>query len=121
MGEAALPTKIIVALLWRDMLNICYVWVEVQMQSSKYIFTLYTMEMKRKKGGVAHVAQRKNLDGSEVDKEEPPNMSDINELLSYLGGSIDQEELSGGKVFTPQRTVTTDNNHNEKEMQKLVK
>jgi hypothetical protein len=90
-------------------------------QSSKYIFTLYTMEMKRKIGGVAYVAQRKNLDGSEVDKEEPPNMSDINKLLSYLGGPIDQDELSGGKAFTPQRTVTTDNNYNEKEMQQLIK
>lgn len=54
-------------------------------QSSKFIFTMYTMEMRRKIGGVAYVAQRKNLDGSEEVSQEPPNIADINKLLHYLG------------------------------------
>jgi hypothetical protein len=92
-------------------------------QSSKFIFTLYTMEMKRKIGGVAYIAQRKNLDGSEVEKEEPPNISDINQLLSYLGGPINQGVVSGDNESTTQQpisTESTDANYNEREMQKLI-
>ena len=53
-------------------------------QSSKIIFTMYVMEMKRKLGGVAYVAQKKNLDGSNLDVEKGPCISDINNLLNYL-------------------------------------
>lgn len=52
-------------------------------QSSKFIFTMYTMQMKRKLGGVAYVAQKKSSDGSVGEREELPNTHDINKLLNY--------------------------------------
>jgi hypothetical protein len=80
------------------------------------------MEMKRKVGGVAYAAQRRNKDGSEVEKEEPPNISDINDLLSYLGKPVNQDDLTSDKVSFSQRTAeSTENLCNEREMVKLIK
>ena len=51
-------------------------------QNAKFIFTMYTMEMRRKLGGIAYLAQRKQYDEQVID--ESSNIKDINELLSYL-------------------------------------
>ena len=52
-------------------------------QNSKFIFTSYTMEMKRKLGGVAYLAQRR--DPENICDDNPPKIKDVNELLKYLG------------------------------------
>ena len=54
-------------------------------QNAKFIFTMYTMEMRRKIGGVAFLAQRKGYDNESID--DAPSIKDINELLSYLDSS----------------------------------
>ena len=79
-------------------------------QSSKFIFTLYNMEMKRKIGGVAYIAQKKNLDGSDVDSEVAPSIGEINSLLEYLRIP---PSISG--------SGTSAQIHDEREMQQLIK
>ena len=46
-------------------------------QNAKFIFSMYTMEMRRKIGGVAYLAQRKDYD--EQSNVDTPNIKDINE------------------------------------------
>ena len=58
-------------------------------QSSKYIFTLYVIEMKRKTGGVAYVAQKKKLNGFPIEDDKLPTVGDINNLLLYLNNTTD--------------------------------
>lgn len=93
-------------------------------QSSKYIFSCYTMEMKRKMGGVAYIAQRKNLDGSSMENEISPNVSDINKLLSYLNDSSSDEQSSNYQKISDANidpSVSSSSVHDEREMQKLIK
>ena len=95
-------------------------------QSSNFIFTLYNMEMKRKIGGVAYVAQKRNLDGSVLEPEVTPNISDINNLLSYLVDTSESSQLNCNNVGPDYiNKVLKDNpignNHDEKEMQKLIR
>ena len=79
-------------------------------QSSKFIFTLYNMEMKRKIGGVAYIAQKKNLDESDADIEVAPSIGEINSLLEYLSVPSSSSE-----------SVPLAHIHDEREMQKLIK
>ena len=91
-------------------------------QSAGFIFNMYSMEMRRKLGGVAFVAQKKNFDGtSEV--EEVPNISDINKLLSYLEESISTAVESDGltNVLSDASANALPFKHDEREMQKLIK
>ena len=95
-------------------------------QSSNFIFTLYNMEMKRKIGGVAYVAQKRNLDGSVLEPEVTPNISDINNLLSYLVDTSESIQLNCKNVGPDYiNKVLKDNpignKHDEKEMQKLIR
>ena len=95
-------------------------------QSSNFIFTLYNMEMKRKIGGVAYVAQKRNLDGSVLEPEVTPNISDINNLLSYLVDTSESSQLNCNNVGPDYiNKVLKDNpignKHDEKEMQKLIR
>lgn len=60
-------------------------------QNAKLIFSMYTMEMRRKIGGVAYLAQRKEHDEQVMD--ESPNIKDVNELLSYLDTSNNGDEV----------------------------
>ena len=55
-------------------------------QNSKFIFTSYTMELKRKIGGVAYLAQRKDSDN--ISDDISPKVKDINDLLSYLNNDV---------------------------------
>ena len=55
---------------------------------TNYIFTMYTMEMKRKIGGVAYIAERKYLDGSREEEDTPPTAEEILNLLSYLEDDV---------------------------------
>jgi hypothetical protein len=84
--------------------------------STNYIFTMYSLEMKRRIGGVAWTTQRKNISESsinEVDSE--PIVAEIETLLSYLennnvlenvidreGGSPDVERLSRDEIIQDQ-------------------
>ena len=90
-------------------------------QSSQFIFTLYNCEMKRKIGGVAYVAQKKNLDGSPEVLEQTPNISDMNNLLQYLTppNSGFSTGYGNDSCYSPSSLDFT--KHNEKEMQKLVR
>ena len=49
-------------------------------QSSQFILSVYNSEMKCKIGGVAYIAQKKNLNGSPDNIEQAPSISDINNL-----------------------------------------
>ena len=95
-------------------------------QSSNFIFTVYTMEMKRKLGGVAFVAQKKNFDGSVLEPEIVPNISDMNNLLLYLDKSSQSgHQISPTNEIPANNLVQGDNilinKHDEKEMQNLIK
>ena len=95
-------------------------------QSSNFIFTLYNMEMKRKIGGVAYIAQKKNLDGSVLEPEVAPNISDINNLLSYLADTSENNLPQGPSVVADGvnghlKVSPSVNKHDEMEMQKLIK
>jgi hypothetical protein len=94
-------------------------------QSSNFIFTLYNMEMKRKIGGVAYVAQKRNLDGTVPEAEVAPNISDINNLLQYLTteseGSFQSSHLLDSDPCNEVQSNLTQNRYDEKEMQKLIK
>ena len=88
--------------------------------------------MKRKVGGVAYVAQRKNLDGKEVEQEVPPTIDDIKKLLSYLEEKNDVE-LNNPVLNSKKRDradldeacneygSSNSVSDNDKEMQKLIK
>jgi hypothetical protein len=54
---------------------------------TNYIFTMYTMEMKRKIGGVAYIAEKKSLDESQGE-DDPPTAEEILKLLSYLEDDV---------------------------------
>jgi hypothetical protein len=96
---------------------------------------MYTMEMKRKIGGVAYVAQKKNLDGSPIINDSLPSISDINNLLNYLDGSsvsspsvIDNNIQPMSNSTTPHNVSdgfscpeSLSNKFDEREMQKLIK
>ena len=91
-------------------------------QSAGFIFNMYTMEMRRKLGGVAFVAQKKNLD-STAPLEEVPNISDINNLLNYLEESLvsAQETLKSSNVSSDTAMNKLSDKYDEREMQKLIK
>jgi hypothetical protein len=95
-------------------------------QSSNFIFTLYNMEMKRKIGGVAYVAQKRNLDGSDLVPEAPPNIGDINNLLGYLVHTSEISEpnshnIGSDSVNEVLNLNPSGNKYDEKEMQKLMR
>ena len=90
-------------------------------QSSQFIFTLYNSEMKRKIGGVAYVAQKKNLDGSPEVLEQTPNISDMNNLLHYLTPPNSGFSTGYGNDSCYSSSSLDYTKHNEKEMQKLVR
>jgi hypothetical protein len=84
-------------------------------QSSKYIFTMYVMEMKRKTGGIAYAAQKKKLNDIRIDDDKLPTVRDINNLLVHLKNTNEsgQPEVNNReKIVSPQS--------NEHEMQKLI-
>lgn len=87
-------------------------------QSSQFIFSVYNFEMKRKIGGVAFIAQKKNFDGSPDVLEEAPSISDMNNLLHYLNPatSSDLRSVSSGNV-----KISANNKHDEQEMQRLIR
>ena len=93
-------------------------------QNAKFIFTMYTMEMRRKIGGVAFLAQRKDYDEESMD--DAPSIKDINELLSYLESSSYGTEDSNDKVeatvkSTADSPVDSENYQRVAEMEKLIK
>jgi phospholipase C len=56
--------------------------------STNYIFTMYSLEMKRKIGGAAWASQRKNLCESTISEAEAaPIVGNINRLYSFLGNN----------------------------------
>ena len=55
-------------------------------QNSKFIFTSYTMELKRKIGAVAYLAQRKDTEN--ITEDVAPKVKDINDLLTYLNDEV---------------------------------
>lgn len=84
-------------------------------QNSKFIFTLYTMEMKRKLGGVAYVAQKSSLDD---EPEVAPTIKEINELLAYL--DVNDQQRNDISEHIGVSETSTDQCSNEKQMQKLI-
>jgi hypothetical protein len=95
-------------------------------QSSKYIFTMYVMEMKRKTGGVAYAAQRKQLSSLPIEDDKLPTVGDINRLLLYLNNTndlIDTRHNSNDNEderMTNNAQKNTLPNNNETEIQKLI-
>ena len=82
------------------------------------------MEMRRRIGGVAYLAQRKNNDEQCIDAS--PNIKDINELLLYLDASntasdvhTDNDVLHENLSVDPSRTA--ESNNRVTEMEKLIK
>ena len=63
-------------------------------QSSKYIFTMYIMEMKRTIGGIAYAAQRSKLNGKPIVDEKNLTVRDVNDLLLYLNNSNEDTDNS---------------------------
>lgn len=94
-------------------------------QSSSFIFCMYTMEMKRKLGGVAYTAQKKHLDGSIAVVSEPPNICDINHLLAYLEDTVVNDynvpALKLGRSSETSTDGLSNNQYDEREMLKLIK
>lgn len=93
-------------------------------QNSKFIFTAYTMEMKRKIGGAAYLAQRKESD--HLIDDVPPTIKDINELLSFLENSdaVRTSELPNVINITDGSYVSNINpevNIRYSEIEKLIK
>jgi hypothetical protein len=98
-------------------------------QSSKYIFTMYVMEMKRKTGGVAYVAQKKKLNGLPMEDDKLPTVGDINNLLLYLNNTTDvtDRELNNNESveqpiankYQNSETIAVPRS-NDHEMQKLI-
>jgi hypothetical protein len=98
-------------------------------QSSKYIFTMYVMEMKRKTGGVAYVAQKKKLNGLPMEDDKLPTVGDINNLLLYLNNTTDvaDRELNNNESveqpiankYQNSETIAAPRS-NDHEMQKLI-
>jgi hypothetical protein len=98
-------------------------------QSSKYIFTMYIMEMKRKIGGIAYAAQKSKFDGSPILNDSVPTVGDINKLLIYLnntneGTDSDQNINNSEEQHLPNSYEQCEKNSNprsnEIEMQKLI-
>jgi hypothetical protein len=91
-------------------------------QSAGFIFNMYTSEMRRKLGGVAFVAQKKNLDGTSA-VDEVPNISDINNLLNYLEESVSSPQIISGRsnMITAPSDVASSYKYDEREMKKLIK
>ena len=87
-------------------------------QSSQFILSVYNSEMKRKIGGVAFIAQKKNLDGSPEVIEQAPSISDMNNLLHYLDPAIVSPSIVVSENIG---NVLGYNKHDENEMQKLIR
>ena len=90
------------------------------------------MEMKRKVGGVAYVAQRKRLDGKVIEQDILPTISDIKKLLSYSVatdvGDFNQPSLNrnmrerGEPVAVyNENVIGTTAAQNDKDIQKVIK
>ena len=90
-------------------------------QSSQFIFSSYNSEMKRKIGGVAYIAQKKNLDGSPDVLEQAPNISDMNNLLQYLTPPNSSSRSVNVSCSPISCSALDMNKHSDKEMQKLVR
>lgn len=91
-------------------------------QSAGFIFNMYTTEMRRKLGGVAFVAQKKNLDGT-ITVDEPPTISDVKNLLSILRESVSNgcENIDVRNVCSAAVTSSIVPKFEEREMQKMIK
>lgn len=98
-------------------------------QSSKYIFTIYIMEMKRKVGGIAYAAQRKKLNSSIVEDVSAPTIGDINSLLLYLNKTHDGTDSENLIERSDEQRPAVDVQHSaisastkcyEQEMQRLI-
>ena len=93
-------------------------------QNCKFIFTVYNMEMKRKIGGAAYLAQRS--DGIDCIAEQPPNVKDINDLLNYLEDNVSRADLEilSSIDRSPSSTIpnfSTDSLNRTAEIEKLIK
>lgn len=88
-------------------------------QSAGFIFNMYTTEMRRKLGGVAYIAQKKNLDGS-VTIDQPPTISDVRNMLDILQQSVSAGH-DVGNVMRTEVAESTLNKYDEFEMQKMIR
>lgn len=79
--------------------------------STNYIFTMYTMEMKRKIGGVAYIAEKKILDESQ-EEDAPPTAEQVLKLLSYLENDV-------GVISSTTADITSNQIHHD-EMKRLL-
>jgi hypothetical protein len=61
-------------------------------QTPNYYFTVYSYLMKQKIGGIATLAQKRNLDGTAL-PEDLPTVGEINDLLDYLGDTTSADEV----------------------------
>ena len=91
-------------------------------QSAGFIFNMYTTEMRRKLGGVAFVAQKKNLDGT-ITVDQPPTISDIKNLLGILRESLSNssEHVDVSDIHNAAATTSSSHKFDEREMQKMIK
>jgi hypothetical protein len=87
-------------------------------QSSKYIFTMYVMEMKRKTGGIAYAAQKNKLNDIRIDDDKLPTVRDINNLLVYLNNTNESGQPISNNVNNREKISLPLSNDNE--MQKLI-
>jgi hypothetical protein len=78
---------------------------------TNYIFTMYTMEMKRKIGGVAYITEKKYLNESQ-EEDKPPTAEEILKLLSYL-------EDDGSVIRNITSDITANEMHHD-EMKRLL-
>ena len=93
-------------------------------KNAKLIFCMYSMEMRRKIGGVAYLAQRKEYDEQCIDAS--PNIKDINELLSYLDVSNTGGDVRNGNDVLHENLNVEPSSNGEStnrvtEMEKLIK
>ena len=98
-------------------------------QSAKYEFTMYTMEMRRKIGGIAFVAQKKTKNSPIVEDVSVPTVEDIDRLLAYLTDTIDDSysdkvinstELQQDSNTLQHNVISANPKCNEQEMQRLI-
>lgn len=92
-------------------------------QNAKFIFSMYTMEMRRKIGGVAYLAQRKDYD--EQSNDDTPNIKDINELLSYLdvtkNTEVNNDNVGAADHLIADPVGNSEAINRATEMEKLIK
>lgn len=90
--------------------------------STNYIFTIYTLEMKRRIGGVAWTKQRKNLSEATINEtESEPIVSTINTLLSYLQSDTVRESVISREGDNPDVSRLSQDDIIRDQMEKLMK